>query len=254
MKQNFKVLVLLPIVALTACANLGKEVDEKAVADYKAELAKQEEPKCLSFTMNLSGTTGKDKQASKSNYKMKQNAEGDKYFYTYSKNGDSESKVEVYQVKNEQYEEVTWIDYSSEAGKLTIAYAKKDNTRYNELTSEYVTSAGMAPSLFYLMVASPDGAGEMLEADEENAETKFYSNGEANLSMKITLKKAQEDPEEEEWAVSGNLTITYNNYRFASLDMSAKTNLGNSQSGKASASYDAVSLSLPSGWEKVLAK
>lgn len=254
MKRNLKVLVLLPIFALAACGGLGKEADAQAVAKYQEEMAKVEEAKNITFSVEMNGKTGADHQATKAAYKMKQAENGDLYYYTYQKQGKTEAKMELYQVKNEKYEEVTYIKIVSGGQSAALAYAKKDNATYDDSIADYVTSAGMAPAMFYMMLASPEGALELMEADEENMEFKYYSTGEKNLSVKAEVKNGQPVEDEDEYATSGSMTITYNDYRFSSVSISSKTNLGNSASVSGSASYGKVSIGLPSGWEKAIVK
>ena len=254
MKQSLKLLVLVPIFALVACENLGKEADAETIAKYQAGMATVQSPANITFSVKMSGKTGQNHEAIVSEYKMKKAENGDVYYYSYSKQGKDEGKAEVYRVQNEKYEEVTYIKSLSEGKEAVLVYVKKDNDDYSTQTSTYVLSAGIAPAMFYEMLADPEEAADLMNADADGVEYKYYSNGEKNLSVKATVKEMQPDEDEEEYAKSGSMTITYNDYLLSSFSASSKSNLGNNSTASGKASYGKVSISLPSGWEKAIVK
>lgn len=255
MKKLLKTLLFIPVIALSACGeNLGKEADAQAAQQYQAQMAAVEEAKNVTFSMTMSGTGGPQKIATSGTYKMKQAENGDVYYYLNAKSQVS-YKIEIYRVKNEKYEEVTYVKVAQAGQSYTLAYGKKDNALYEEQIEDYLMTAELATGVFYAAFASPDAALDYLDGDENNTTVTYYSNGEKNLSIKAVLKDGQpENEDDEEYSVSGQLVATYNDYRFASASVSSTSNLGNKSSAKLSASYGKVSISLPSGWENLLNK
>ena len=136
---------------------------------------------------------------------------------------------------------------------------KKDNASYSKEASNYQMEAGLVSALFYAVASSPDDLKELVDDVEEYTETKYYSTGEKNLSVKITVnvpkegqeKLEQEDPDEE-FPVSGTVTATYNDFKLKSINENVTTNLGNKGTLKGNASYNKFSISLPSGWEQLI--
>ena len=257
--KKAKLFVLIPaLFALTACG-LGKEVDEQAAKDYEAKMA--EEPitsqDSVNFNLTTNGTQGKDKVKSSAEYKMKiNNKTGNSYFYASSEQDGKKSFFEAYVCKDETYEEVTWVKYLDNNTETTVAYTKKGNEIvYTTVAATLVTSASFGPVGFYTMFSVPTAVVEGADFEEENAKVQYYSNGEKNLSVKVTVSEPKEAPEdEEEYATSGSITAVYDIYLLKSFEVSAKTNLGNSATMKASASYGEAKVSLPKDWEKVIVK
>lgn len=257
--KKVKLFALIPtIFALTACG-LGKEVDEQAAKDYQAKMAEEplDKEDSINFSSTANGTQGEDKVKFSAEYKMKiNNKTGNSYYYASSKQGDKKSFFEAYVCKDETYEEVTWVKYLSNNTETTAAYTKKDNElAYTTVAEVLVTSASLGPIGFYTMFSIPTAITESADFDEENAKVQYYSNGEKNLSVKVTVNKPKETPkDEEEYATSGSVTVVYDNYLLKSFEVSAKTNLGNTTTMKASASYGEAKISLPKDWEKVIVK
>ena len=257
MKRNLKVLALIPVFALAACANLGKEVDEQAAQAYTLEMAKVEEPKNMTFSIEMSGSQKEDgKSVSyKVVIKTKKAENGDVYTYVLEKQANAQVKVEYYQVKNAKYEEVTYVS-TSVSGQATVkqAYTKKDNAAYETLIEDAEEEFGEIAASYNELLSTPENALQLMEGDTENITMKYYSNGEKNLSIKASMRNGKPSSQEEsEYAVSGDFLATYNDYRFASISSTSKSNLGSVSVIKASASYGKVSIGLPSGWEKALA-
>ena len=253
MKNVLKMMLFVPVIALASCAgvNLGEEVNEEAVTAYKAEMAKKEEVKSYTFKLDMSGKS--DGQSVVSKFEMRKAENGDAYYKVYVKEGSAVSNVEMYQVANEQYEEVSYIISTSQGKKTEMALAKKDNESYEE-TLEIYSIMTLLPNTLYQEFSTIEGVTDYAEDELEGAsfETKFYSKGEGNLSVKATIKDAKPEEGEDEYAKDGEFIATFENYRFSSITIKSVTNKGNKGSGKASASYEKVSVSLPKGWEKNL--
>lgn len=259
MKKYLKGLFLIPTLLLASCG-LGKEITEEESKEISkniaAETAKQKD---IAFELSMSGTSGESKAKVNQDYKMKLAENGDKYYYALQELGENKSFFEVYQVANETYDEVTWVKYLSEGEEVTAAYAKKGNeVVYEASVATLVASASFGPGAFYMMFSSPEMfVSDYVDSQSENATIKYYSNGEKNLSIKVTVKNAEkpEDSEEgDEWVKEGSFTVTYDNNLLKSLEVSSTTNLGNKANGKGKASYDAQKISLPKGWEDLLSK
>ena len=119
----------------------------------------------------------------------------------------------------------------------------------------------------YAVASKPSQAAkELLDEDGTESTITYYSTGEKNLTLKKVIKEASnssskepaasssEEEKDEENPISGNVVITYNNYLLSSFNATTTSNLGNKQKIDGAASYGKLTISLPSGWEKVLAK
>lgn len=249
--KKLKLLFLVPaLFAMTACG-LGSEVTKEKAQEYAEEMKKQDEPENVTFNLKMSGTSGKEKAKMEMEYKIKTSKDAGSYYYVSMEEDGEKSLFEVYQVPNDKYEEVTWVKYLEEGKEQTLCYGKKDNAEYSIVT-RYVMNAGMAPAMMYAMFSSPDIAAAEYE-ENEDYKVQYFSNGAKNLSVKVTFSETKAS-DEEEYMTSGSLTITYDNYLLKSIDESATSNIGNKVSVKGNASYDAVKLSLPSGWEDIINK
>lgn len=260
MKKYLKGLFLIPTLLLASCGGLGKEITEEESKEISENIAEEAaNQKDIAFELSMGGTSGESKVKVNQEYKMKLAENGDKYYYALQEEGENKSFFEVYQVANETYDEVTWVKYLSEGKELTAAYAKKGNELvYEASVVTFVASASFGPGAFYAMFSSPDVfVSDYVDAQSENATIKFYSTGEKNLSIKVTVKneqKPEDSEDDDDWVKEGNFTVTYDNNLLKSFEISSTTNLGNKATGKGKASYGAQKISLPKGWEDLLGK
>ena len=70
MKHSLKLLVFLPIIAISACG-LGKQVDQQFCADYVTKMKAAEDPGYLYFTGSIKTAEGKDKVKTESEFVLK---------------------------------------------------------------------------------------------------------------------------------------------------------------------------------------
>lgn len=265
MNRIIKALVFIPIIALSSCSFLGKEVNEDFANKYEEKITDMDDIETITFKLDFSGTKGGSKSQSKGKYILKKDKDDNKYFYVDGNDEGEREFIELYQVNNETYEEVTWVKYLEDGKEKTACYAKKDNADYNKQTSDFTMTAALAPSLIYALCSSPSSVvKDLLDSDDAESIITYYSTGEKNLSVKKVIKPASKDgsssestsssEEDDDEPNSGTAVITYNNYLLSSINVSASSDKGTKQKITGSASYGKVTVSLPSGWEKLLAK
>ena len=261
--KNKKLFFLLPIVALTACSTLGKEISKEDALE-KAEAIEEQlaEDTEINREMRLAMSTdqgkGEEKVSSSGSYLLKTNSDNEYYCKMEGKtkqNGEeTKEAAEFYLVNNEEYEQVCWAKVYDASKKeyVTAAYTKKDNASFNSIVSQLESNL-LVPAIYLLTFSYPTSLIESYEKSEDYKVT-YYSTGEKNLSIKVNVNVDAEDDENES-IVSMVGTFTYDNNRFTKSDVNATSSFGNKQSVKMSVSYkNSLKFTLPSGWEKDIVK
>ena len=265
MKKQLLTVLVLPAMMLTSCSK-GAELTKEEALERQEEISekqeKQEYPDNMELSLSIvtNAGKGKEKESSKVEYVLKGNEDGESYFKM--KGGTEEEYYDftIITVKNETYEEVTYLkSYDKDEKKTTeLVLTKKGSLTYEVALTPY-QSQMLMPAMFFAAYQDPASVIADFEYDDEDMEeakvsVKYYSTGAGNLTLESSAKYTGEVDQDEEIPVSSSSSITYDNYLFKSYEMSAKSNYGNVSSMKLSASYSdkKISISLPSNWEELL--
>ena len=256
--KKFKLLFLVPALFSMAACGLGQEVN----ADKAKEIAKNmnaEGADTYEATISMTTYDAEEKETTKMNYVLKRNADGDiqASMKAESTGGENEYKsdIEIYKVKNDQYDEVIYMKYYDDEDKKDDinVYVKKGNElSYATIASSVNLELGSLNAYFYdadELVA----AIEMAEAEakkDDNIEIKYYSTGNNNLTIKETAKQSDDDD-----AYYGESTITFDKGLLTNSESKMQNKAGDKIELKVSIKYpSSLKISLPNGWESYIEK
>ena len=266
MKKKLSLLVLLPAFMLSSCGDGAEITDPAKLKETKDAIsAKTKDIKNYEMTMKSSATSYDD--SAKKNVTMESemvfraNANEEMYLKSVSKEGDQKEETTIYLVKDAKYKQVLYLDMYDEDTK------KNEKTVYgydgNELTFSFAALYFLAPTLYTSMFLDPNtiSAEDLLEETAENSETeytvesKYYSKGDGNLTLKISAKAKEGAKSEDEYAVSESYTVVYDNYYWKSALIEQESNKGNKSKAEITFTVkDEVKIELPSGWEDLINK
>lgn len=268
MKTRFLSLLMIPALLLVACK--GQKIGEdkaKEIANKITENTTSLEGASFEMKMTSKGAEGKGENKEESDISCVLSQDKDENIKFKMKGHEGEEKYDfvIYQVKNETYEEVSYIkEYNVETKEYTErVYTKATDDDYSSQTSPYLINA-MGPVIVIAALADPV---KLMESDdfkegesEEdgvtfNTKIGYYSTGEKNLTIEAERKYVKgEIADDDEVATEAKYTITYDNLIFKKAVITGKTNLGNNTSINASLDLKKVNIELPSGWEKLVNK
>lgn len=266
MKKKFSLLVLLPAFMLSSCGDGAEITDSAKLKETKDAIsAKTKDIKNYEMTMKSSATSyddsAKKNVTTESEMLFRANANEEMYLKTVSKEGDQKEESTIYLVKDAKYKQVLYLDMYDEDTK------KNEKTVYgyegNELTFSMSALYLLAPTLYTSMFLDPNtiSAEDLLEETAENSEaeytveSKYYSKGDGNLTLKISAKAKEGAKSEDEYAVSENYTVVYDNYYWKSAVIEGESNKGNKSKAEITFTVkDEVKIELPSGWEDLINK
>ena len=284
MKYKFLTLLMIPMMLLTSCGK-GQKITEDKAKELATKITANEEAldgASFEFVLSMKGSSGRNKDYTSivddAETMVHEEKENQDITYTLDidKNENSKLKVKgndgeekfdfvIYTVKNETYEEVSYIkDYDQETKTYKeYVYGKNVTPNYSSLVTPYSMQL-LAPAFMLAGLMDPV---KLMESDdfkdgevEEDGLTfshkvAYYSNGEKNLTIESTIKcTSKEIPEDEEVSLEGKYSITYDNLVFKKATITGKSNYGNSSNIKANLAMKKVTVELPSNWESLLVK
>ena len=256
--KKIRFLFIIPALFSLASCGLGKEIS----ADQAKEIAKNmqdvEEPKNYEYNISISTYDAEEKVTVKGSYLIKANEAGN--FYASVKIDDPRedgysSKEEVYQVKNDEYEEVVYLksyDYDEKKDVIEVV-TKKDNPNYDYISMSAQANASSAVSVYAL---SSEDLYTMIESAESQSKAsdlvsyKYFSTGNNNLTIQETMKKS-EDAE----SMSGSGTMTFDKGLISKLESKIETKDGSKVEIKGTFKYpNSLKIDLPRDWKSYLDK
>ena len=263
MKKKFSLLVLLPAFMLSSCGDGAEVTDPAKLKETKDAIsAKTKDIKNYEMTMKSSATSyddsAKKNVAMESEMVFRANANEEMYLKSVSKEGDKKEESTIYLVKDAKYKQVLYLDMYDEDTK------KNEKTVYgydgNELTFSFAALYFLAPTMYTSMFLDPS-AEDLLEETAEDSEaeytveSKYYSKGDGNLTLKISAKAKEGAKSEDEYTVSESYTVVYDNYYWKSAVIEGESNKGNKSKAEITFTVkDEVKIELPSGWEDLINK
>jgi len=270
MKNKFLSILILPMLLLTSCGKGQKISEDKAkeLAKQISEYTEQEqEVKPMIITIDVKGEEGRgnEKESSDVHYELSTDKNENTKFKVKGDDGEESFDYVIYIVKDEKYEEVSYIkDY--DASKKTYneyVYTKKDNPEYDTAVSVY----SIQLLLPILMLAQFSDPVTLMESEDfQNGEREedgityktdvaYYSNGEKNLTIESTTEYVSGTlPEDEEEVIKTSYSVTYNNLMLKKAKMVSKSNYDNSAELKLNIDFKSVKVELPDNWESLINK
>jgi hypothetical protein len=251
---------------LSSCGDGAEITDSAKLKETKDAIsAKTKDIKNYEMTMKSSATSyddsAKKNVTTESEMLFRANANEEMYLKTVSKEGDQKEESTIYLVKDAKYKQVLYLDMYDEDTK------KNEKTVYgyegNELTFSMSALYLLAPTLYTSMFLDPNtiSAEDLLEETAEDSETeytvesKYYSKGDGNLTLKINAKGKEDAKSEDEYTVSESYTVVYDNYYWKSAVIEGESNKGNKSKAEITFTVkDEVKIELPSGWEDLINK
>lgn len=269
MKTRFLSLLMIPALLLTSCK--GEKIGEekaKELANKITENTGSLEGYGYELKMTAKGSSGKgsEKKSESLTYELFQDKDENIKFKMKGSDGEKKYDFVIYQVKNTEFEEVSYIkDYDLDTKTYNeYVYGKNVTDNYNSLVSTYTMNA-LVPVIMMAGLADP---AKLLESDDfQNGEivedeitykneVTFYSTGEKNLTIEAKRKAVSENiPEDEEIETSSSYSITYDNLLLKKATINAKSNYGNNVEMKFNVDIKkSVKVELPSNWKSVMEK
>ena len=258
-------LIIIPALLLTSCR--GKAIPpEEAKKIMNSIHENKDVPENVEFNMKVSGVSRDDKgenQSTNLTYHIISNENDETRFEMKGTNEGTKYDLTFYTVKNETYEEVTYVkEYDKESKDYNeYTFTKKDNISYSTDVLTYQLQL-LLPGLVVAAYSDPtyidDKEGDVADESGHTTNTKinYYSTGEKNLTVEIIKKvSGYEKNEGEENSVEGTVTATYDDLMLKKLVTKAKSNYGNNSSMEATLKYsdNLTKITLPNGWEKHIA-
>ena len=269
MKTRFLSLLMIPALLLVACK--GQKIGEDKAKEIANKITENTEKNLdgasfeMKLTMKSAEGKGSEREESDLSYVLTQDKDENIKFKMKGNEGEEKYDFVIYQVKNETYEEVSYIkEYNVETKEYTErVYTKATDDDYSSQTSAYTMNA-LAPVLIIAGLADPVKlmeSDDFMEGESEedgltfNTKINYYSTGEKNLTIEAERKYVKgEIAADDEVATEAKYTITYDNLIFKKAVITGKSNLGNNSSANASLELKKVNIELPSGWEKLVNK
>ena len=246
--KNKKLFVLLPIIALTACNSLGKEISESdANGKSQAIVKKQNSAKVYSFSMSTATNTKEAKDTA--NYKIVKDASNNFMYSREEKGTDGyQSSKTAYVFKPTEQETVLYVKSFSSATKKTSieAYTKygKDGEFENALSKQEAFMSDLDSRFGDIEFYSSYFPGtNNCEKDHH-----YYSTGEGNLTAKLSFTFTEKQDVDSLKTIKR--TYKYSNDLIVSFNATYMTFEGKKKTESASVSYNSVKVNIPSDWEE----
>lgn len=247
--KNHRLLLLIPVFALTACQSQSEVTAEKA-KEIIQDIQDNKNIGPFIFALSNKGSIGKGEEKISVDliYKLRSTSEG---YYTYIKgnSGDTKFDAEFYCVSGTRHGDVKCVRYFDEAkNDYAVSVA---TSKYNDDYEEAFKELGVyrTSSLYeYYSQATP-----FFSELEEGDTLKCYSSKDGQLTFETRANLKTVDPNAEEKVKSGKETYKYENYRFISVNGSTTSTYGNKWATQGTAKYDSnIKVELPSDWESYL--
>lgn len=246
--KNKKLFIFLPLIALTACNSLGKEISESDANDKsQAIVKKQNSAQVYSFSMKSVINTKESKDTA--NYKIVKDA-SDNFMYSREEKGSDgyQSSKTVYVFKPSEQETVLYVKaYSSATNKTTIeAYTKfgKVDEFENALSKQEAFISNLDSSFGEIQFYQSYLPGS--NNCEKNSH--YYSTGEGNLTAKLSFTFT--DKQGSDSLKTINRTYKYSKDLLVNFNATYVTFEGKKKTESASVSYSNVKVNTPTDWQE----
>ena len=256
MKAKY-LLALLPVIALSACSNnLGKEItDNEASALMEGIIAKQGETECL--TLSYTATTKIEDRKSVAHYKYSCDNYGNEMYFREetetSKTDNYKSSKLIYDWRETKSQTLFYVKtYNGADKKTTIkSYTVSDiGNKSQAYLDEYDKQKSFIEEVSTLFENAI--LNEKRFTDEYTKETHYHSNGEGNLTTKVTVTHTGDKKDSTIKKV--NFNYYYSNNLFSSYKASYATYGGSTKVEEAKVSFNQISVKGPSNWAQYLVK
>lgn len=254
-----KTLLLTSAALLLAGCGMGKQVtDPKEVDKITADIAaKAPDIKNFDLHLKIDGTSY-DSETGKNIHRVadsvySRNEDGEIHMTSTNESPDGKVNQDVYLVNDETYTKVLYSATTTNGEKETNVYGYKGN----EFAFTFAPLYFILPETYFNLFSNPDTLLKSLSSPDAglDAETKYYSKGEGNLtiSLKATSKKQAEG--DEEIPADATYEIKYDGGYFKSAKVEQNSNKGNKSTTECSLTVKSkFSVTLPSGWEDLVNK
>lgn len=247
--KNSRLLLLVPVVLLSSCG-APKEINRTKAQEIALQI-KAEDVGSYEFNLHTKGGRGKDSNRIEEEYTYKLQYTSNGY-YTYFKGyyGKPVNDIEMYCVKNTEYEEVKFVryfDYDKNEYVKSVA-VKKDNEEYDTAFAVYGANRPMMAATYYFDVEALMAIDQLEECDT----MKFYSSNDNSLTIELLTDVKNPDPSSET-TLKGKTVYKYENNCFVSTTTESTSNYDNKWSSKGTAKYNSnIKVELPSDWKNYL--
>ena len=266
MKTKLTLLTLLPVLMLASCGD-GKEIkDEAKIKELKDSISeKAKEVKNYELVIKTSSDSyDKDEQktiTTKGTSTFMANDKNEFYLKSSATRGNEKSESTIYLVNNEEYQQVMYVSaFNPDSNKDDITvYGYKGN----EMTFAFATMYFLVPQSYYSLFNDPNSfdlsktaiANGEIKRDYDQ-ETKYYSKGDGNLTIKAEAKiKGEVNKEENEYPCSISYTISYDKYALKTVKINQESNKGSKSKTEIKMNIkDNLEIKLPDGWKDLINK
>ena len=260
-----KLAILLPVIALSACASLGKEINEEEAVQkaYAIDRTISESKKEVETFIEISASkgSGDTKETQHLIRSFVRNSKGEMHYkaeenyYIYGKTYNV--SVDYYYVLDEKYGQVVYLDNyrsNNQGDCYQIAYvgdeAKASHVSIIEdvYFTSYLNNSFESASLTVAVYNMP----------EDNVVRKFYSTGNGNLTVQVKDSSGSNympntTPFVEKTDLeSAEATITFDGGLFKNATIKADYKDGNKAVKVVKKYKDHYTFSLPKNWEKTI--
>jgi len=247
--KNYRLLLLIPFMALAACSS-EKEINLDKAKEIAAQISKNESTDSFIFTMSNVGEIGKgdSKYSVDLSYRYVYTSKG---YYTYLKgnNGDQQFDAELYCVSNTRHGDVKFVRYYNTEKKeyIKAVSTSKYNSDYETAFNEYGVYRTISVYDYYRQVGELDV--ELSKGDT----AKYYSSKDGALTIKYKTDIDYMTEDDPEWTTGGTETYVYKDYHFVSVEGDTYSNYGNKWIKKGNSEYkEDLKVELPEDWENYL--
>lgn len=263
-KTKLAFLAMVPALLLASCGN-GKEItDQQKIDDIKANITKKiDEIKNYEMTIKMdSNSYDGDEEKSiniKADIVYQVNENGEKYLKSTGTNDGVKGESTIYLVNNEQYQQVLYVStYDPELNKNEVYVYGYEG---NEMTFSFASFYFLTGDAYFAAFVDPNVIDfsklqDASTAHEYDADVKYYSKGDDNLTIKADVKvKGEVDKNAGEYAVSSNYTVTYDKGYFKSAVIEGVSSKDNKSKTEVDLSVkNDIKIELPNGWEDLINK
>ena len=247
--KNYRLLLLIPFMALGACSS-QKEISLEKAKEIAAKISAYESTDSFIFTLSNQGEVGKgdSKYSVDLSYRYVYTSKG---YYTYIKgnNADQQFDAELYCVSNTRHGDVKFVRYYNVEKKeyVKAVSTSKYNSDYETAFTDYGVYRSVSAYNYYRQVRVLDV--EISKGDID----KYYSSKDGELTIKYKTNIDYMTEDDVEWTTGGTETYIYKDYRFVSADGDTSSNYGNKWITKGSSEYkEDLKVDLPEDWENYL--
>lgn len=266
MKTKLTLLTLLPVLMLASCGDGNEIKDEAKIKELKDSISeKAKEVKNYELVIKTnSDSYDEDEQktiTTKGTSTFMANDKNEFYLKSSATRGDEKSESTIYLVNNEEYQQVMYVSaFNPDNNKDDITVYGYEG---NEMTFAFATMYFIVPQSYYSLFNDPNSFDLSKTAIENgeikrdyDQETKYYSKGDGNLTIKAEAKiKGEVNKEENEYPCSVSYTVSYDKYALKTVKINQESNKGSKSNTEITMNIkDSLEIKLPDGWEDLINK